>query len=95
MSILLIANTALDWDDGFVASLTDAGHRVTRYDLRGVGEAAPADPVEPGYTLRDLMADAVTVLDTEASTVQTWRVSARGAGSPSSWRSTIPTVCGR
>ncbi|MFF0501773.1 3-oxoadipate enol-lactonase [Nocardia aobensis] len=46
--------------DSYVAPLSDSGFRVIRYDLRGHGDSpVPAGP----YTIDDLGADAVTLLD--------------------------------
>ena len=64
------------WDDGFCEALVERGFRVIRYDNRDAGlstkmeAAGPADLVaayagnpNPAYTLDDLAADAVGVLD--------------------------------
>jgi len=64
------------WDDGFCRDLADRGFYVIRYDNRDAGlstkmeAAGPADIVgaygghpDPAYTLDDLAADAVGVLD--------------------------------
>ncbi|MBV9795352.1 MAG: alpha/beta hydrolase [Actinobacteria bacterium] len=59
--LLLIGITAASWDDEFVGRL--AGRFVIRYDLRDSGRSTTVDPDAPGYTLRDLVADAVGVLD--------------------------------
>jgi hypothetical protein len=47
--------------DALVERLT--GRFVVRYDLRDTGRSTTVDPDLPGYTLRDLVADAVGVLD--------------------------------
>jgi len=49
------------WDDELVERLT--GQFVIRYDLRDTGRSTTADPDSPGYTLHDLVTDAVGVLD--------------------------------
>jgi pimeloyl-ACP methyl ester carboxylesterase len=59
--LLLIGTTTATWDDAFIERLT--GRYVIRYDLRDAGRSATVDPDAPGYTLRDLVSDAVGVLD--------------------------------
>jgi pimeloyl-ACP methyl ester carboxylesterase len=60
-ALLLIGTTVATWDDELVERLT---HRfVIRYDLRDTGRSTTVDPDSPGYTLRDLVTDAVGVLD--------------------------------
>lgn len=59
--LLLIGTTVASWDDDFVARL--AGRFVVRYDQRDTGRSTTVDPDSPGYTLRDLVTDAVGVLD--------------------------------
>lgn len=59
--LLLIGTTIATWDDGFVERLT--GRFVIRYDLRDTGRSTTVDPDSPSYTLRDLVTDAVGVLD--------------------------------
>ncbi|MFC4050742.1 alpha/beta fold hydrolase [Actinomadura syzygii] len=61
--VLLIGNTMLTWPDGFCARLAALRRLVVRYDLRDTGRSATVDPEAPGYTLRDLVADAAGVLD--------------------------------
>ena len=64
------------WDDGFCQALAERGFHVVRYDNRDAGlstkmdAAGPADIAgaysgnpQPAYTLDDLAADAVGVLD--------------------------------
>lgn len=60
-ALLLIGTTVATWDDEFVDRLT--GRFLIRYDLRDTGRSTTVDPDAPGYTLRDLVADAVGVLD--------------------------------
>src|SRR4051812_26750687 len=60
-ALLLIGTTVAAWDDELVARL--AGRFVIRYDQRDAGRSTTVDPDSPGYTLRDLVADAVGVLD--------------------------------
>jgi pimeloyl-ACP methyl ester carboxylesterase len=59
--LLLIGTTVATWDDELVERLT--GRFVIRYDLRDTGRSTTVDPDSPGYTLRDLVTDAVGVLD--------------------------------
>src|SRR5947207_15848263 len=59
--LLLIGTTVATWDDEFVERLT--GRFVIRYDLRDTGRSTTVDPDSPGYTLRDLVPDAVGVLE--------------------------------
>ncbi|MGH3241357.1 MAG: alpha/beta fold hydrolase [Spirillospora sp.] len=61
--VLLIGNTMLTWPDDLCGRLAASRRFVVRYDLRGTGRSAPADPEAPGHTLRDLVADAAGVLD--------------------------------
>jgi pimeloyl-ACP methyl ester carboxylesterase len=60
-ALLLIGTTAAAWDDEFVERLT--GRFVIRYDQRDAGRSTTVDPDSPRYTLRDLVTDAVGVLD--------------------------------
>jgi pimeloyl-ACP methyl ester carboxylesterase len=60
-ALLLIGTTVAAWDDELVERLT--GRFVIRYDQRDAGRSTTVDPDSPGYTLRDLVADAVGVLD--------------------------------
>jgi pimeloyl-ACP methyl ester carboxylesterase len=59
--LLLIGTTVATWDDELVERLI--GRFVIRYDLRDTGRSTTIDPDAPGYTLRDLVTDAVGVLD--------------------------------
>jgi pimeloyl-ACP methyl ester carboxylesterase len=56
--------TMLSWPDALCEALARGGRHVVRYDLRDSGESTTVDPAAPGYTLRDLAADA-TVLARE------------------------------
>ena len=60
-ALLLIGTTVAAWDDELVERLT--GRFVIRYDLRDAGRSTTVDPDSPGYTLRELVTDAVGVLD--------------------------------
>jgi pimeloyl-ACP methyl ester carboxylesterase len=59
--VLLIGTTVASWDDEFAERL--GGRFVIRYDQRDAGRSTTVDPDSPGYTLRDLVTDAVGVLD--------------------------------
>ncbi|MFJ1757220.1 alpha/beta fold hydrolase [Kitasatospora sp. NPDC088134] len=60
--VLLVGGTTmLSWPDELCERLAAGGRRVVRYDLRDSGESTTADPTEPGYTLRDLAADAAAL----------------------------------
>ena len=61
MILLLIGTTVATWDEELVERLT--GRFVIRYDLRDTGRSTTVDPDSPGYTLRDLVTNAVGVLD--------------------------------
>ncbi|WP_240157518.1 alpha/beta fold hydrolase [Pseudonocardia broussonetiae] len=60
-ALLLIGTTVAAWDDALVERLT--GRFVVRYDPRDAGRSTTVDPDAPGYTLRDLVTDAVGLLD--------------------------------
>jgi pimeloyl-ACP methyl ester carboxylesterase len=53
--------TMLSWPDALCESLARGGRHVVRYDLRDSGESSTVDPEAPGYTLRDLAADAAAL----------------------------------
>ena len=65
-AILLIHGAGasmLDWGDGFSERLAGSSRFVIRYDHRDVGRSVSYEPGVPPYTLRDLTADAVGLLD--------------------------------
>ena len=65
-TVLLMMGTSgqgIAWEDEFCAHFTQAGHKVIRYDYRDTGLSTCVDPVESPYTVDDLAADAVGVLD--------------------------------
>lgn len=65
-AILLLAGTAcsMDWWEDELCRLLAAGSRfVVRYDHRDTGRSTSYPPGAPPYTLRDLAADAVGVMD--------------------------------
>jgi pimeloyl-ACP methyl ester carboxylesterase len=65
-AILLIHGAAaslLAWEDGFCERLAAGSRFVIRYDHRDTGRSVSYEPGAPQYTLRDLVADAVGLLD--------------------------------
>lgn len=62
--VLLVGGvTMLSWPDVLCEQLAAGGRRVVRYDVRDCGASATVDPAYPGYTLRDLAADAAALVD--------------------------------
>ncbi len=53
----------LGWEDGFCERLAAGSRFVIRYDHRDTGRSVSYEPGAPRYTLRDLVADAVGLLD--------------------------------
>jgi pimeloyl-ACP methyl ester carboxylesterase len=53
--------TMLSWPDALCESVARGGRHVVRYDLRDSGASITVDPEAPGYTLRDLAADAAAL----------------------------------
>ncbi|MBI1323797.1 alpha/beta fold hydrolase [bacterium] len=51
------------WPDDFCRKLAESGIYVIRYDHRDTGESRKYPAGEPGYSLSDLAADALAVLD--------------------------------
>src|SRR5262249_44088766 len=51
------------WHDGFCERLAAGGRFVIRYDHRDTGQSVAYPPGEPGYDGRDLVDDAVGLLD--------------------------------
>lgn len=67
--ILLIAGAAQSmegWDPDFCRLLADEGRFVIRYDHRDTGRSTSWPPGAPGYTGRDLIADAGGLIETLA-----------------------------
>jgi pimeloyl-ACP methyl ester carboxylesterase len=61
--VLLIGGpTLLSWPEALCERLAAGGRRVVRYDLRDSGASTTVDPQVPGYTLRDLAADAAALV---------------------------------
>ena len=66
-AILLIAgagSSMLSWDGEFCERLAAGSRFVIRFDNRDTGRSVSYEPGAPPYTLRDLVADAVGLLDT-------------------------------
>jgi pimeloyl-ACP methyl ester carboxylesterase len=61
--LLAGGTTMLSWPDALCERLAAGGRRVVRYDLRDSGASTTVDPEAPGYTLRDLAADAAALVD--------------------------------
>jgi pimeloyl-ACP methyl ester carboxylesterase len=58
------AAAAMDWwDPDFCERLAAGGRFVIRYDHRDTGQSVTYPPGEPGYTGRDLVADAAAIID--------------------------------
>jgi pimeloyl-ACP methyl ester carboxylesterase len=62
-TVLLVGASLLTWDEEFCGRLAAGGRQVVRYDVRDTGRSTTDPAGEPSYTLRDLVADAVGVLD--------------------------------
>jgi pimeloyl-ACP methyl ester carboxylesterase len=65
-TVLLIGASMLSWPDELYERLV-AGGRVIRYDVRDTGRSESYPPGKPGYSLADLVEDAVGVLDATAT----------------------------
>jgi pimeloyl-ACP methyl ester carboxylesterase len=66
-AILLIhgaGNCMLSWDDELCERLAAGPRFIIRYDSRDAGRSVTYEPGAPHYALRDLVADAVGLLDT-------------------------------
>lgn len=61
--VLLPCTSRLFWEDAFCARLADAGRFVVRYDIRDTGRSTAYPTGSPGYSLRDLVADLIGLLD--------------------------------
>lgn len=64
--VLLIAGTSCTrdrWPPEFCRLLTASGFRVIRYDQRDTGASSRWPVRQPGYTLADMVDDAVAILD--------------------------------
>jgi pimeloyl-ACP methyl ester carboxylesterase len=66
-AILLVhgaGNCMLSWDEELCERLAGGPRFVIRYDIRDAGRSVTSEPGAPQYTLSDLVADAVGLLDT-------------------------------
>lgn len=61
--LLAGGTTMLSWPDALCERLAAEGRRVVRYDLRDSGASTTLDPENPAYDLRDLVADAVALVE--------------------------------
>ncbi|MCW2644275.1 MAG: Pimeloyl-ACP methyl ester carboxylesterase [Pseudonocardiales bacterium] len=66
-AVLLVGSSMLSWPDELCERLVAGGRRVIRYDVRDSGRSESYPPGEPGYSLADLVDDAVGVLDATAT----------------------------
>jgi pimeloyl-ACP methyl ester carboxylesterase len=62
-AILLVGRSMLSWDDEFCERLAAGSRFVIRYDLRDGGRSVGYATGAPRYSLRDLVADAIGLLD--------------------------------
>jgi pimeloyl-ACP methyl ester carboxylesterase len=65
-SILLVHGACasmLWWEDDLCRAIAAGGRHVIRFDNRDTGRSQTYPPGEPGYSLRDLTADAIGILD--------------------------------
>ena len=62
-TVLLVGSSMLSWPDQLCERLVAGRRRVIRYDVRDTGRSQSYPPGEPGYSLADLVDDAVGVLD--------------------------------
>lgn len=65
-AILLVMGAGasmLLWEDGFCEQLADGGRFVMRYDNRDTGKTTSCPLGEPNYTITDMAADGIAVLD--------------------------------
>lgn len=62
-ALLLVGAAMSLWPDELCARLVAGGRRVIRYDVRDTGRSRTSPPRRPGYSLADLVDDAVGVLD--------------------------------
>lgn len=61
--IMGIRTSGRAWPDRVCRTLADAGYRVVRYDHRDTGRSTALDFEQSPYTLTDMAADAVGILD--------------------------------
>jgi pimeloyl-ACP methyl ester carboxylesterase len=68
-TVLLIGAPILNWPGELCERLVAGGRRVIQYDVRDTGRSESYPPGKPGYSLADLVEDAVGVLDATATRV--------------------------
>jgi len=61
--VMGLGGSMLGWPDGFCRLLAERGRFVIRYDQRDTGRSTTYEPGRPGYTGKDLLDDAVALLD--------------------------------
>jgi pimeloyl-ACP methyl ester carboxylesterase len=66
-TVLLVGSSMLSWSNELCERLVAGGRRVIRYDVRDTGRSESYPPGKPGYSLADLVDDAVGVLDATAT----------------------------
>ena len=66
-TVLLVGSSMLSWPNELCERLVAGGRRVVRYDVRDTGRSESYPPGKPGYSLADLVDDAVGVLDATAT----------------------------
>jgi pimeloyl-ACP methyl ester carboxylesterase len=66
-TVLLVGSSMLSWPDELCERLVAGGRRAIRYDVRDTGRSESYPPGAPGYSLADLVDDAVGVLDATAT----------------------------
>jgi pimeloyl-ACP methyl ester carboxylesterase len=66
-TVLLVGSSMLSWPSELCERLVAGGRRVIRYDVRDTGRSESYPLGEPGYSLADLVDDAVGVLDATAT----------------------------
>lgn len=66
--LIMGAMSSLDWwDEDFCLRLADQGRFVIRYDHRDLGRSTTYEPGTSNYTILDMTADAVGVLDASSN----------------------------
>ena len=77
------------WEDELCERLAAGGCFVIRYDHRDTGQSAGYPPGSPGYDGRDLVEDAVAILDALATGSAHVSACRWAAGSRRNWHSSI------
>ena len=66
-TVLLVGSSMLSWPSELCERLVAGGRRVIRYDVRDTGRSESYPLGKPGYSLANLVDDAVGVLDATAT----------------------------